>query len=68
MSIVKDSNFKLMTLIESEFFRKTMLVVIYAKILHQNFIPTIYKKTFPFFYVSSANEIWKVEYMLELSN
>ena len=43
VSIVKDSNFKLMTLIESEFFHKTMLVVIYAKILHQSFIPAIYK-------------------------
>ena len=67
MSIVKDSNFKLMTLIESEFFRKTMLVVIYAKILHQSFIRQ-FTKTFPFFYLSSANEIWKVEYMFELSN
>ena len=33
-----------------------MLVVIYSKILHHRFIPTIYQFLNQFFYLSSANE------------
>ena len=42
---------------KATFFWKTMLVVIYAKILHNRFIPTIYENfKSVFFYLFSANE------------
>ena len=43
-------------LLKAVFFWKTILVVIYAKILHHNFIPTIYENFKSFFYLSNANE------------
>ena len=52
-----DPIFNLMMLIERELFWKTMLVVIYAKILHHSFIRTIYKNfKSVFFYLSRTHD------------
>ena len=46
-----------------------MLIVIYAKILHYIFIPTIYEnlKSFFFTYVEQM-KIWKLACLFDLSN
>ena len=51
---------KLWCLLKAAFFWKTMLVVIYAKILHHSFITIIYERfNSIFLYLSCANENWE---------
>ena len=50
--MINDSIFNIIILMESS----GMLVVIYAKILHHSFIPTIYENFKSNVFLSSANE------------
>ena len=60
--------FKLMMLIESVILSKTMLIVIYVKILHHSFIPTIYEnfKSVSFTFIGQR-KIWKLTWLFDLS-
>ena len=57
-----------MILIERGIFLKTILVAIYAEVLHHSFIPTIYENfKSVFFTYLMQTKIWKLVYRFDLS-